>query len=89
MFICVLGLIVKGVFLLGSDVMDVNVICCFKDGSLLVSGDDFGLVKFFEYLVLVSFCKDLNLIKFLIYVCFDIMILYFVNKVVWIFFRKR
>lgn len=54
MFICVFGLIVKGVFFLGSDVIDVNVICCIKDCSFLVSGDDFGFVNFFEYLIWVG-----------------------------------
>jgi len=48
-FTCVLGPTVKGVFPPGSDVTDVNATCRSKDGSLLASGDDFGLVKLFEY----------------------------------------
>ncbi|KAL9957503.1 hypothetical protein ACROYT_G039141 [Oculina patagonica] len=48
-FTCVLGPTVKGVFPPGSDVTDVNATCCSKDGILLASGDDFGLVKLFEY----------------------------------------
>ena len=62
-FTCVLGPTVKGVFPPGSDVTDVNATCRSKDGSLLASGDDFGLVKLFEYPVSVSFCKISNLIK--------------------------
>ena len=54
-FTCVLGPTVKGVFPPGSDVTDVNATCRSKDGSLLASGDDFGLVKLFEYPVSVSF----------------------------------
>lgn len=60
-FTCVLGPTVKGVFPPGSDVTDVNATCRSKDGSLLASGDDFGLVKLFEYPVSVSFCKDSNI----------------------------
>lgn len=48
-FTCVLGPTVKGVFPPGSDVTDVNATCRSKDGGLLASGDDFGLVKLFEY----------------------------------------
>lgn len=54
-FTCVLGPTVKGVFPPGSDITDVNAACCSKDGSLLASGDDFGLVKVFKYPVSVSF----------------------------------
>ena len=54
-FTCVLGPTVKGVFPPGSDVTDVNATCCSRDGSLLASGDDFGLVKLFEYPVSVRF----------------------------------
>lgn len=88
-FTCVLGPTVKGVFPPGSDVTDVNATCRSKDGSLLASGDDFGLVKLFEYPVSVSFCKDSNLIKFSIHVLLDILTSYPINKVAWIFPRKR
>lgn len=54
-FTCVLGPTVKGVFPPGSDVTDVNATCCSRNGSLLASGDDFGLVKLFEYPVSVRF----------------------------------
>lgn len=54
-FTCVLGPTVKGVFPPGSDVTDVNATSCCRDGTLLASGDDFGLVKLFEYPVSVSF----------------------------------
>ena len=52
-FTCVLGPTVRGVFPPGSDVTDVNATCRSKDGGLLASGDDFGLVKLFEYPVSV------------------------------------
>ena len=78
-----------GVFPPGSDFTDVNATCRSKDGSLLASGDDFGLVKLFEYPVSVSFCKDSNLIKFPIHVLLDLVTSYPANKVAWIFPRKR
>ena len=59
----VLGPTVKGVFPPGSDVTDVNATCRTKDCSLLASGDDFGLVKIFEYPLSVS--KGFNFLFFL------------------------
>lgn len=88
-FTCVLGPTVKGVFPPGSDVTDVNATCRSKDGSLLASGDDFGLVKLFEYPVSVSFCKDSNLIKFPIHVLLDLVTSYPASKVASIFLSKK
>ena len=88
-FTCVLGPTVKGVFPPGSDVTDVNATCRSKDGSLLASGDDFGLVKLFEYPLSVSFCKDSNLINFWIHVLLDIVTSNPARKVAWVFPTKK
>ncbi|XP_048575751.1 echinoderm microtubule-associated protein-like 6 [Nematostella vectensis] len=48
-FTGVLGPCVKGVYPPGTDVTDVNATARTEDYKLLASGDDFGMVKLFEY----------------------------------------
>lgn len=53
-FTCVLGPMVKGVYPPMTDVTDVNSTARSHDQVLLASGDDFGMVKLFNYPVSVS-----------------------------------
>lgn len=51
---CVLGPSVQGVWPAYTDVTDVNAACVSHDGQVIVTGDDFGYVKLFQYPSYVS-----------------------------------
>lgn len=53
-FTCVLGFSVMGVWAEGSDGTDVNAASRSKDGELLVTADDFGMVKLFNFPCIVE-----------------------------------
>lgn len=46
---CILGFPVMGIWPDGSDGTDVNAVDRSKDGEFLVTSDDFGMVKLFNY----------------------------------------
>ncbi|XP_065657214.1 echinoderm microtubule-associated protein-like 6 [Hydra vulgaris] len=56
-FTCVIGPTVKGIYPPLTDVTDVNTSNRTKDYKLLATGDDFGLVKIFQYPVLMRGAK--------------------------------
>lgn len=53
-FTSVLGPTCVGIWPPCTDVTDVNSTCLNKDKNCLATGDDFGLVKLFDYPCLVS-----------------------------------
>jgi len=55
---CVLGWPVQGVWPEGSDGTDVNALHCSHSQDLLVTGDDFGQVKLFNYPCTVHHAKN-------------------------------
>jgi len=46
---CVLGWGVQGIWAECADGTDVNAVCRDKEGQLLATADDYGLVKVFRY----------------------------------------
>ena len=54
-FTSVLGPTCEGIWQPCMDVTDINTTCLAFDGRTLATGDDFGLVKLFEYPCPVSF----------------------------------
>ena len=48
-FTSVLGQTTNGIWQPCMDVTDINTSCLSKDGRTLATGDDFGLIKLFNY----------------------------------------
>ena len=56
----VLGLVVEGIWPPATDITDVNSTDLTKDKRILATGDDFGLVKLFEFPVKVNQTKPIS-----------------------------
>lgn len=59
----VLGLVCEGIWPPATDVTDVNSTDLTKDKKILATGDDFGLVKLFEFPVKVNKSTNQSLIS--------------------------